>query len=299
MILWPLLYLACEANLRKDFRKSGDHAFFARLFPFDLLWGNDKNPMIYDRSKLTVLIKTALLDKFLQSSPDRAAFETMCHVLGFMCAHDPKERKIDTQSPLSATEQCFNYLCTGNVQSDAAAAACASFSTVDPTFDPVCNFIDNFCASGHHRGGRIKVSQKTDRWRRIVFSRQPQHVEYERVSEEQSWLFLKRNAVPHAQFPLTYEDCMTPDYYVVMHLPLTSTQILCIKRRVKQVPSQQHVHGTSQPRAIFLPRNRFCFGPTGDIAGMFDVSRMTLLTQRDWFTVFRYERPGQSPWIIK
>ncbi len=29
------------------------------------------------------------------------------------------------------------------------------------------------------------------------------------------------------------------------------------------------------------------------------MSRLTLLTQRDWFTVFRYERPGQSPWIIK
>jgi hypothetical protein len=206
--------------LRKDYRKDGKHAFSARLFPFDVLWGNDRNtPMIYDRSKLTTLISSALLDKFPQSSPDRAVFETMCHILGFMCAHDPLQRKMDAQSPLSATEQCFNYLCSGNAQSGDAAAACASFSSVDQTFDPVCKFIDNFCASGHHRGGKIKVSQKTDRWRRIVFSRKTQPVEYERVSPEQSWLFLNRNAVPHAQIPLTYEDCMTPDYYVVRASP--------------------------------------------------------------------------------
>lgn len=41
----------------------------------------------------------------------------------------------------------------------------------------------------------------------------------------------------------------------------------------------------------------FCYGMLAD--GMFDVQHLTLLTQRDWFTVFRYERPGQSPWIIK
>jgi len=85
-------------------------------------------------------------------------------------------------------------------------------------------------------------------------------------SGSQSWLFVNGAAsIPKfrdAQFKgLTYEDCLTPDYCV---LPCACC----------------HVHSSIQPRAIFLPRNKFCRGADGTVAGMFDVSRLTLLTQR-------------------
>lgn len=277
MILWPLLYLACENHLRKDFDAKGDHKFANRLFPFASLWGNDQGrPEIYGRAKLVKLIQNVLLDQFSEESPDRMLFERMCHICGFMCAHDPKERKIAPDSFLSATEQCLNFLDSARLPKMPITAA----PGVDSTFDPVCKFIDNFCASGHFRGSSQVVS-KTDSLRKINFKFAdfaPRDVEYEN-SPEKNWLFVNRKPSPVSGGPLTFEDCLTPDYFVL--------------------PPKEFVFGNAQPRAIYLPRNKFCLGKDSSADGMFDPAFLTLLTQRDWFTVFRYERPDHSPWIIK
>jgi hypothetical protein len=102
----------------------------------------------------------------------------------------------------------------------------------------------------------------------------------------QSWLFVIRqnDPIPRNDFlAMTYANCLTPDYCVL--------------------PTPSHVHAAAAaaapPRAIFLTRNKFCCGADSSVPGMFDVERLALLTQRDWFTVFRYERPGQPSWIVK
>jgi hypothetical protein len=275
MILWPLLYLACEQHLRCDIDEKGNHKFLNRFFPFASLWGNDQGrPEIYSRPKLVELIQRLLLGTFPKESPDRMLFEKICHICGFMCAHDPKERKIVPDISVSATEQCLNFLDFAPKMTIVAAPR------VDSTFDPVCKFIDNFCASGHFRGS-AKVLKKTARWREIRFQFAdfgPRTVEYE-SSPERNWLFVNRKPgrVPDGSFK--EDDCLTPDYCVL--------------------PPQEFVFGDVQPRAIFLPRNKFCSGMDSSTSGMFDPAFLTLLTQRDWFTVFRYERPNHSPWIIK
>jgi hypothetical protein len=283
MILWPLLYLACHDNLQKDFDgQHGIHQYGERLFPFKILWQNDPNgvdyPREYTRAALERLVKCALLDQFPAQHPDRALFERICHVCSFMCAHDPKDRKMLQQSPLSATEQCFNYLVSGDPTAYAGAAAAppALIPAADTTFDAVCQFIDNFCASGHIRAS-AQVVNATDGYRKIAFSSRPSlPVEY-RVSPEKCWLFLNTNPDPTPHLPLLkFEDCQRPDYCVL--------------------PTRDHV---PDPRAIFLPRNKFCMRVQDEEGGMLDVARLTLLVQSDWFTVFRYERPGGVPWIIK
>jgi hypothetical protein len=290
MILWPLLYLACQANFERDFDVLPEklHDYAGRLFPFHVVWrNNQENPMPYDRGVLVALIKDALLDKF--SSPHCDIFERICHICGFMCAHDPKDRKMVPQSPLTATEQCLHYLVTGSAVAAAAIPPNAPQTppehnldlappSMHETFDPVCKFIDNFCASGHVRG-TATVLAKTHHWQQLKFSSKAATVDYDRMSPEQSWLFANRNPDPRPlTSALTFKDCLTPDYCVL--------------------PSQQLVHGPACPRLIFLPRDKFCSGAGSD-AGMFDVAQLTLLTQTDWFTVFRYERLGHSPWIIK
>jgi hypothetical protein len=277
MILWPLLYLACERNLREDLGSKDKHK--RRMFPFDDLWENKEGrPQTYDRAELLGLIKISLQEKFSPASPNRELFERMCHICSFMCAHDPKERKMLPESSVSATEQCLNFLQTGNPQPPKMLAATPA---VTAAFDPVCKFIDNFCASGHFRGSS-KVISKTARWRHILFQFAdflPRNVEYVE-SPAKNWLFVNRNPEPVSGAPLTFEDCLTPDYLVL--------------------PPPEFVFGHAQPRAIFLPRNKFCFGIDSSADGMFDPKFLTLLTQRDfWFTVFRYERPDHPPWIIK
>jgi hypothetical protein len=277
MILWPLLYLAVERNLREDLGTKDKSR--RRMFPFDDLWENKEGrPVTYDRAKLLGLIKISLQEKFSPASPnDRELFERMCHICSFMCAHDPNERKMQTESSVSAAEQCLNFLNTGNVQLQQALVATPAAAAA---FDPVCKFIDNFCASGHFRGSS-KVVSYTARWRKIHFKFSdfaPRDVEYEN-SPEKNWLFVNRNPVPVSGVPLTFEDCLTPDYLVL--------------------PPQELVFRKAQPRAIFLPRNKFCSGIDSSTEDMFDPACLTLLTQRDWFTVFRYERPNHPPWIIK
>ena len=312
MILWPLLYLACKQNLERDsrdfFSGRGPPNYPNRMFPFQRLWGSS-NPNVYvppkeyQRGELTQrndptvpmtlgnLIFGDLLQKF--SSPgqgataqDTALFEKICRVCSFMCAHNPNERKIDPTSPLSASQQCLDFLQGAGAPPPPPLAAAAAADT-GGCFDPVCQFIDNFCASGHY-SGTAKVVGQGDKRREVQFkiAGKPATKTVYEQSGSQSWLFVNGAAsIPKfrdAQFKgLTYEDCLTPDYCV---LPCACC----------------HVHSSIQPRAIFLPRNKFCRGADGTVAGMFDVSRLTLLTQRDWFTVFRYNRPGGAgSWIIK
>jgi hypothetical protein len=121
-------------------------------------------------------------------------------------------------------------------------------------------------------------------------------VTYKRLQAEPSWpermfrweeWLLVRDPIIIADVPaaaLTYVDCLKPDFYVQ--------------------PPQALVHGNAPPRAIFLPRNLFCYGVpvpgvAGDRPGMLDVCGLSLVIQRDWFTVFRYQRPGLPPFIIK
>jgi hypothetical protein len=97
------------------------------------------------------------------------------------------------------------------------------------------------------------------------------------------WLFVRARIdnIPCAE--LSFEDCLVPDFYVK--------------------PLQSQVHGNTAPRSIFLPRNFFCYGVgahSHQVPALFDISHLTLLIQREWFTVFRYVKPGHhSPWIIK
>ena len=248
------------------------------MFPFDDLWENKEGrPRTYDRAKLLGLIKISLQEKFSRESPDRELFERMCHICSFMCAHDPNERKMRPESSVSAAEQCLNVLNSDNVQLQQALVATPAAAAA---FDPVCKFIDSFCASGHFRGSS-KVVSEIDQWRKINFKFAdfaPRDVEYEN-SPEKNWLFVNRKPSPVSGGPLTFEDCLTPDYFVL--------------------PPKEFVFGNAQPRAIYLPRNKFCLGKDSSADGMFDPAFLTLLTQRDWFTVFRYERPDHSPWIIK
>jgi hypothetical protein len=107
MILWPFLYLACEANFERDFdaMPERNHVYAGRLFPHDLLWGNNRNePVPYDRGALVALIKRVLSDKFSASSPHGDIFERICHICVFMCAHDPKDREMLPQSPVSVCD---------------------------------------------------------------------------------------------------------------------------------------------------------------------------------------------------
>jgi serine/threonine protein kinase len=304
MILWPLMYLACKQNLQKDlqsfFSGRGKPDYAKRMFPFECLWGAS-TPKRYERGEFSQrnpnvpmtlgnLIFEQLLQKF--SSPEQAAtdedkalFERICRVCSFMCAHNPQHRKIDPDSPLSAAQQCLDFLQGAGAPPPPPPAAAAAPDMVD-SFDPVCKFIDNFCASGHY-SGTAKVLGNRERWREVQFkiAGRTTKTVYEQ-SGSQSWLLVNGTAsIPKfrdAQFQgLTYDDCLTPDYCV---LPCACC----------------HVHSSIQPRAIFLPRNKFCRGADGTVAGMFDVSRLTLLTQRDWFTVFRYNLPGGAgSWIIK
>jgi hypothetical protein len=281
MILWPLLYLACEENLRYDLEENGDHNYKGRTFPFHTLWGGGRRPEMYYRSELVSLIDSSLLQNFSQESPNRELFERICHVCSFMCAHDPRERKIVPESFVSATEQCLNYLNTGNLQlPEMSIIANPGF---DSTFDHVCKFIDTFCASGHFRGSAT-VLRYDSISRDIKFTFQLQQnlasrtVQYAK-SRDQDWLFVNQNPDQVCHFPLTYEDCLTPDYFVL--------------------PPQEFVSGSAQPRAIFLPRDKFCCSMDRTRGGMFEPAFLTLLTQREWFTVFQYKHHGQSPWIIK
>jgi hypothetical protein len=282
MILWPLLYLACEDNLRKDFDEDGDHRYGGRMFPFEAVWGSSR-ASAYERSKLRGVIKRSLLDKFSQASPNVQLFERMCDICSFMCAHDPKDRKMRPDAVQSAAEQCLNYLNTGDTQLPQTPIAASA--TSDATFDPVCKFIDTFCASGHFRGSAEVVSDE-DTHRQLKFTFHHEHSTHRTVtyvkSRDQDWLFVNERPGPVSDFlsgSLTYDDCLTPDYFAL--------------------PPQHLVSGTARPRAIFLPRNKFCHGMHDSAGGMLDPARLTLLTQRDWFTVFRYERHGQQPWIVK
>jgi serine/threonine protein kinase len=287
MILWPLLYLTCEDNLRQDFDEDGDHNYGGRMFPFEAVWGS-KRASAYDRSKCLSVIKLSLQDKFSPASPDLQLFERMCHICSFMCSHDPKDRKMRPEAMQSAAEQCLSFLLTGTDKTQLPLtpiiAGPIAGPTTDTTFDPVCKFIDTFCASGHFRGS-AEVVRDDAGYRQLKFKFHLEHstsrtVTY-RKSPDQDWLFVNENPGPVSDFfsgSLTYDDCLTPDYFV---LP------------------QELVPGTARPRAIFLPRNKFCYGMDESRGGMLNPARLTLLTQRDWFTVFRYERPGQQPWIIK
>ena len=94
--------------------------------------------------------------------------------------------------------------------------------------------------------------------------------------------FVRKDISDIPKCALTYQNCITPDFYVQ--------------------PPQAQVHGLTRPRAIFLPRNLFCFGIDSDhpqLPGMLDISNLTVIAQRDWFTVFRYHKPGNLPFIIK
>jgi hypothetical protein len=282
MILWPLLYLACEDNLRKDFDEDGYHRYVGRMFPFEEVWGSSR-ASAYDRSKCFGVIKRSLQDKFSQASPDVQLFERMCHICSFMCAHDPKDRKMRPEALQSAAEQCLNYLHTGDTQLPQTPVIASP--TSDATFDPVCKFIDTFCASGHFSGSAEVVSDDAE-YRQIKFTFHLEHSTHRTVtyakSPHQDWLFVNEKPGPVSDLfsgSLTYDDCLTPDYFAL--------------------PPQQLVPGTARPRAIFLPRNKFCIGMDDSMGGMLNPAHLTLLTQRDWFTVFRYERPGQQPWIIK
>jgi hypothetical protein len=294
--------LACEQNFAADFDATGDHNFVGRLFPFTLLWASTR-PKEYDRGlfverdvskdpnarySLGSLIFEKLLKPFSAQAAtreDKVLFERICYVCSFMCAHDPQDRKIDPKSPLSASQQCLDFLENRHAQLQRPSIDLEPSGVV---FGPVCKFIDNFCASGHYRG-TARVLRRTDRWRQVQFQIAGQlsarTADYHQSSKPgQSWLFVFRenDPIPRNDFQaMTYANCLTPDYCV---LP---------------APAQVHSAVAAQPRAIFLPRNKFCCGADSSVPGMFDVERLALLTQRDWFTVFRYEKPGQPSWIVK
>lgn len=297
MILWPLLYLACQQNLSNDFNADGLHNFGGRMFPFQLLGyveviREQWVPRKYERgifskrdskSNMTVgnLIYEQLLLKFASqaSTPDdKILFERMCHVCLFMCAFDPKDRKLDPHSPMSASQQCLNFLQHADA-SFSLPAADVGACTTGSVFDCVCAFIDNFCASGHY-SGVARILSKTDRVRRVQFksSLLSWSGEYSQ-SECKHWLFVNQSPTPVSDYrAMTFQNCLAPDYCVV--------------------PPQVALHASAQPRAIFLPRNKFCCGAVG-LASMFEIECLSFVTQRDWFTVFRYERHGLPPWIVK
>jgi hypothetical protein len=163
-------------------------------------------------------------------------------------------------------------------------------------FNDVCKFIDKFCASGHFRGSAKTLShpQDTSIFVNFKFTHLEDEISccYEQLRPDPSWpqclfrwpdwLFVRKGITNMPTSALTYQDCLTPDFYVR--------------------PPRAQVHGFAQPRAIFLPRNLFCFGVGCghlDLPGMLDISNLTLITQRDWFTVFRYHKHGDPPFIIK
>ena len=200
---------------------------------------------------------------------------------------------------ISATAKKREAVAAGGAATAATVAgtgaeASALAGVGDDTFESVCEFIDNFCASGHFRGSaemrscsgpEIQIFFKFES--PVDPSKQPVYV-YETLLPKPSWpecLFRwpewlhvrKEEPRKIPDTPLTPWDCLAPDFYVK--------------------PPQAIVRDNSQPRSIFLPRNLFCFG-IGRAPTMLDVSNLTLLFQTEWFTVFRYCSPGES-WIIK
>jgi hypothetical protein len=166
---------------------------------------------------------------------------------------------------------------------------------VDASFNYVCKFVDNFCASGHFRGS-AEVTIELQGVNISFTFENPQNQNttssYKRLQPAASWpqclfrcpewLLVRHGAdasVP--QSALTYTDCLTPDFYVQ--------------------PLHSHVRGNVQPRGIFLPRNLFCYGIGQGhlLPGMLDVSSLSLLHQSEWFTVFRYEMFSGKNIIIK
>jgi hypothetical protein len=160
---------------------------------------------------------------------------------------------------------------------------------VHASFNCVCKFVDKFCASGHFRGSAEVTIVPQGVTISFTFEHPPYQntASYERLQPEASWpqclfrcpewLLVRKSIGPIPKSALTYTECLTPDFYVQ--------------------PLHSHVRGNVQPRAIFLPRNLFCYGIGQGhlLPGMLDVSTLTLLYQSEWFTVFRYEMfPGKN-----
>jgi hypothetical protein len=195
------------------------------------------------------------------------------------CAPNPVERW--------SAQECLTHL------SAIPVVSVTSVPAVDASFDCVCKFINKFCASGHHRGTaevtsapqnpEISVSFTFEKPIKAVYENlRPKESWPERLFRFPEWLLVRKDIGPRAiPSALTYQECLTPDFYVL--------------------PLQSHVLGNVCPRAIFLPRNLFCFGIVvqPQFPGLLDVANLTLLFQSEWFTVFRYQFSATESWIIK
>jgi serine/threonine protein kinase len=83
LILWPMLFWACEKNLAQSMKDNAQHG---RKFPFQALWGGS-DPKAFSQDDLQLLIKSNLLDKF-PNNCDFDTFERICEILSKMSVHD-------------------------------------------------------------------------------------------------------------------------------------------------------------------------------------------------------------------
>jgi hypothetical protein len=202
------------------------------------------------------------------------------------CAPNPEERW--------SAQDCRVHLQNSGVS---ISPVHASDHEPDDSFDCVCKFINNFCASGHLRGTAevTSVPHNPEIYVSFTFERpiekesktavyehlRPKESWPERLFRFPEWLLVRKDIGPIPSAALTYQECLTPDFYVL--------------------PLQLHVRGNVSPRAIVLPRNLFCFGigVQPEFPGLLDVANLTLLFQSEWFTVFRYQFSATESWIIK
>jgi serine/threonine protein kinase len=75
LIIWPMLFWACEKNLDK----CQPNAQHGRKFPFHALWGGS-DPQAYTQEHVQSLIQSNLLDKFPEND-DFHTFESICEIL--------------------------------------------------------------------------------------------------------------------------------------------------------------------------------------------------------------------------
>ncbi len=79
IVIWELLFLACEDNVKLH-PESEPVNLGARRFPFEKL-GWQRHMMPYDQHQLRALIQDNLLDKFPEPHPQRLLFERICSIL--------------------------------------------------------------------------------------------------------------------------------------------------------------------------------------------------------------------------
>jgi serine/threonine protein kinase len=83
LILWPMLFWACEKNLQQSMKQNVQHG---RSFPFQELWANT-DPQAFSPEDLELLIKSKLVDKF-PNNGDFDTFERICEILLNMSVRD-------------------------------------------------------------------------------------------------------------------------------------------------------------------------------------------------------------------